>query len=306
MATAKPAVGTAVNFGDNAMYAGGLSVPDGDYVVKSMDVMMWAGFSQTHSSPPRLGVMVEWLPLSDPKEENVVKSFYSMGSKADQSFAPNPETGKGLIAIPGAAGQTLQLNTNWDIFRKSWLQTGMPPGIFTNDLSVFEGAHVHIQNQDEPEERKGYASATAEVAGEPRRVNKIAVVTEIKEGGAPWEGGGGIPVNGTAKKALAKPVAKVTPKVTPKTVPVATNTDEDTATAAAEAISAVLEANPNGIMKLKLGTETFKSVKSSVSEEMAAAVAEMFFKGEGAAENLANLVGEWGYVIAGPMVKPAA
>ena len=307
MATPKPALaaGAPVNFGESNMYAGGFNIAEGNYYVKSLNVVMHNGFKPSPGKGPWLGVMAEYIPLNDFKEENLVKAFYSMGGKADQSFAPNPETGKGLVVIPGAQGATLQENTNWDVFRKSWLHSGLPAGIFTNDLSVLEGAWVHLTNQDPPEERKNYQkSATAEVTQEePRKDNKITVIAEILEGGAPWEGGGGVPKGKVTPIAKAAPLA---PKPAAPQVAQASEVDADgVRAAAADCVTDVLTANPNGMPRLKLGTDTFKVVSKKYNEQMAAEVAEAYFKGPNAATNLGNLVGELGYQIAGASVKPA-
>ena len=86
-------------------------------------------------------------------------------------------------------------------------------------MSVLEGIWVHMEQIDEPEERKSMKSATAEVQ-EVRRDNNISVVTEIKDGGMPWEGGGGYPKT-TGKPNGAAVAAKVAPKVAPKAAPTA-------------------------------------------------------------------------------------
>jgi hypothetical protein len=95
---------------------------------------------------------------------------------------------------------------------------GLPEGIFTNDLSVLDGIHVHTQNILEPEDRKGFGSQTGEVA-EERRSGLVPVVTEIKEDGKPWEGTGGIPeAAATPAPVKAGPKAVVKPAVAAKPV----------------------------------------------------------------------------------------
>jgi hypothetical protein len=306
--TAAPPAPTGINFGDLDMYVAGGGIPDGDYIARDFTVQMYqaknaAGANQ---GPPRLGVMITYLPLADPKPDNERTQFYSMGGKADQSFAPNPETGKGLVAIPGAAGQTLNHSTNWAIYLKSLYDSGLPKGIFSNDLTPLDGVWVHVQNVPEPEERKGFAqSQTGEAAGMPQEDRKrtIAIVTEIKEGGMPWEGGGGVPTNGATP--AAKSPAKAAPKPAPAAAAPAADTadTEDVHTAAIDGVSDVLTKKPNGCPRLALRTGTFNAVKAKHGEEMAGSVISTYFEGDASA--LANLLGEVGYTVEGTNVKQA-
>jgi len=291
------------------MYVSGGGLPDGDYVL-NFTVQMYQAKNQSgaNQGPPRLGVMITALPLSDPKPENARDQFYSMGSKADQSFAPNPETGKGLVAIPGASGATLNDSTNWALLRKSFVDCDPEvETVFTNDISVLDGIWVHMQNVPEPEERKGFAqSATGEAAGMPQddRKRTIAIVTEIKEGGAPWRGGGGVPTNGSVAKAITKPTAKLATAAPVPTAPAAEAGDtEDIHTAAIDGVSDVLTKKPNGCPRLALRTGTFNAVKTKHGEDMAGSVISTYFEGDAAA--LENLLGEVGYKLEGTNVKQA-
>ena len=302
--TAAPPTPTGINFGDMNMYVAGGGLPDGDYIARDFSVMMYqaknaAGANQ---GPPRLGVMITYLPLSDPKPDNERTQFYSMGGKADQSFAPNPETGKGLVAIPGAVGATLNHSTNWALYLKSLYDSGLEAGIFSNDLSVLDGVHVHVQNVPEPEERKGFAqSQTGEAAGMPQEDRKrtIAIVTEIKDGGKPWEGGGGVPTG--AAPTPTKPTAKVAAKVA---APAAeTGDSEDIHTAAIDGVSDVLTKKPNGLPRLGLRTETFNAVKKKLGDDMAGNVIQTYFEDT---DTLNNLLGEVGYTLVGSSVKQSA
>lgn len=304
----------AVNFGDIGMYSGGAFVPDGDYILFFNTIMHQAkDKGGVAKGPIRLGTLVDFYPLDKPTEEAKLEQFYSMGSKADQFFAPCPETGKGIVPIPGAQGGGLNDKTNWAFLLKSLIDSGLPAGVFTNDLRVIDGVHVHIQNVDEPAERAGFASATAEVAQENRKPGKIAIVTEIKEGGAPWEGGGGLPdaAVGTKKTTtVARPAlasaAKPGPRVAPKP-PVAAAGGEDEAVreAASAAIAEVIMKKPNGLPRLALRTETFTAAKKASGEEVASAIISTFFE-PGGEDALGLLLAELGYSIQGAQVKPAA
>ena len=170
-----------VNFGDTSMYSGGVFLPDGKYCVY-YDVMMYQPTDQKTGAPKgksNLGVMISFYPLANPVEDAKIQKFYSMGQKADESYAPNPETGKGIVAVPGAKGQNLNDKTNWMMWLNSMEQSGLPKGVFTNDISVCDGMWVYVTSVDEPEERKGFQSATGEVQALDRKPAKIPVVSGI-------------------------------------------------------------------------------------------------------------------------------
>ncbi len=289
------------NIGESSLYTGAAILPEGNYALEFL-IQMHSGFSQTPSSrPSRLGVMVTAHALETNDEPRQV--FYSMGSNADKAFAPSPD-GSGVIAVPGGSGK-LNDSTNWEVFRKSLYDSGLPQGIFTNDIFVLNGIHVHLANQPEPESRKQIRSRTGEAAGEEQRGSgTIAVVTQILDDGKPWEGTGGLPGAEPATKAPAK-VTPMKPGVrkpvaaAPAPAPAA---DADDVEAAAIAgATAVLEKNPNGVSKLLMRTGTFKAVTEQASGEMAQAVLETYFGND---DNLNVVLGQLGYVVAGQMIKP--
>lgn len=326
--TAPPVEG--VSFGDLGMYAAGGGLPEGDYALE-FTVQMYQAQDKTGASrgPARLGVMITASSLTDPAAEPRMQ-FYSMGSQADKSFAPNPETGKGVVLVPGGPASTFNNSTNWAIFLKSLYDCGLPVGIFTNDLTALDGIWAHLTNIPEPEERKGFQSKTGEAA-EERRPGTIAVVSEIKEDGKPWEGTGGVP---QAEAPTPAPAARVLPRkaLAPKAAPVAAKTaapaaparpapragarpaaptaptemsEEDVATAAANGIAAVLEKaeNANGCTKLLLRTGTFKAVSAADGEDMANVVLETFF---GSDANLNLVLEPMGYISAAGQIKVVA
>lgn len=296
-----------VNFGDLGMYAAGGGLPEGDYIWSDLTVKMHqsqnaAGISM---GPPRLGVLITLQSLTDPSAEARTQ-FYSMGSAADKSFAPNPNTGKGLVAVPGGPGATLNNSTNWAVLLQSLYDCGLPVGVFLDDVSALEGTHVHMANIPEPEARKGYQSNMSEVsAADSNRPKTIAVVTEIKDDGKPWEGTGGVVEAAPAKvapKVGPKAVAKPALKAAAKPAPVAEVTEDDVQSAAINGVSAVLEKNANGCTKLALRTGTFKAVNDVAGGDMAQAVIETYFSSD---DNLNIILGQLGYVAAGIGVKPA-
>ena len=212
-------------------------------------------------------------------------------------------------------------STNWNIFRKSLYDSGMPAGIFTNDASVLDGLWAHLSNVPEPEERKGFGagkSQTGEVqaAEEPRKNQTTVIVSEILEGGAPWEGGGGFPEAAPAApvappkagpKGIVKPPAARPPMVrpaapAPPVTAAAEVGDDDMQNAAVNGVASVLEANPKGLPKLKLKTDTFKAVLAAAGQEMAQAVINTYFDSDA---NLGVLVGGLGFKVSGVQVTPA-
>jgi hypothetical protein len=284
-----------VNLGDESIYTGGFTIPEGIYTWKDVSVVMHAGFKENSNQKARLGVMITLVPEDAPTEEK--KQFYSFGSNADKSFAPNPHTGKSVVLVPGAVGNTLPDSTNWNVLRKSLMDSGLPSGVFVGDFSVFIGLRAHMVSVSEPEERKGFAqSQTGEAQAEPRRTNQIAIVTEILHG--PWDGEE-VKKPATTAKPLAKPAAK---KVEPEPEPEETATDDDVKAVAVAAISDVLEKEPEGTLKLKARTTAFGIIKKKHGDDAAQAATEQFFSNDNAFN---SILGELGYKVAGPKIVPA-
>jgi hypothetical protein len=326
-----------VNFLDPSLYSSGSFVPNGNYCVYHNVIIHQATDKNgTPKGPQRLGVMVDFYPFANPTEEGKLQQFYSMGTKAIEGFQPNPDTGKGIVAIPGASG-SLTDKSNWYVYFNSLIQCGYPPSVGTNDLSVIDGVWVHINNEDEPAERASYQSATSEVSQEPRRVNKIAVVTEILEGGSPWENGGGLEgvpdaaaalggVAAAAPRAAARtapapaarpaaarpaPVAAGRPAPVKAPAPAAVaevevaEIDQEVINAATDAVYNVLLKAPNGMPRATLKTQTFSECKKLVDEGMASTVISTYFEPGGEAD-LTNLLRDLNFAIVGALVKPVA
>ncbi|MGH7184517.1 MAG: hypothetical protein ACREJN_21435 [Nitrospiraceae bacterium] len=310
-AAAAPAV-VGVNFGDLSMYGGGYSIPEGDYVWASLDILDYQAVNAQGASmgPSRLGVMISLQSMVEPAAEFRTQ-FYSMGGSANKSFAPNPETGKGIVPIPGAPTGTLNQSTNWALLLKSLYDSRLPVGIFTDDVSVLEGMHVHMIPTPEPAERAAFQSKTSEYR-EERKVQNILTVTEIKEDGKPWEGSGGL-LEATAPAAAAAPAKAVAKTAKPNGVakaqaapaPAEEDGSEDLLQAALDGTSSVLEvpANADGCQKLMLRTSTFKSVSTKYGADMATAVLDTYFSSDA---QLNLLIGQHGYKVVGSAIKPVS
>jgi len=295
---AAPAV-EGFNFGDLNNYSGGFELAPGKYIWTDLTVRMhkW----EKSKDPARLGVVVTLAPLTDPDNPLPDPLFYSFGSSADKSFVPS-ENGKGIVPIPGAPASRLNNQTNWMVMLQSLYNSGLPQGILSNDFSVLEGVWVNMDNVDEPEESKGFQSATAEVAT-ARQSKRIAVVTEILDGGRPWEGGGGYPTGKPAAKANGAP-AKVAPKATAKPAPAPESTEGavDVRQAALDGMNSVMEKNLKGCSSSMLRTGTYAAVKSASDETTAdAVISEIFDAGEASINELLAVVG---YRVAAGQVKP--
>lgn len=314
-----PPAAEGVDFGSrqSSLYTGGFTLPAGDWAVW-FDLMLQQPRAGSTYTNPRLGVRLSCYPLDKPNSEPT-EQFLSMGSKAHESFMPS-ESGKSLVPIVGGPGN-LTNKSNWNLFRDSLYNAGLPEGIFSNDLSVLDGIWVTTAQEAEPEERKSFGGAeTGEVAQQNNKVpGKIPVVIAIIEGGMPWDGGGGIP---EAPKAVAKPGPRAVappagrPAPAPATRPAPSRPaaaapaesadagDADAITAAAvNAIGTVLgdERYANGCPKLILKTSVFKLIEKSDGKDMAQAVTNAYFATDAA---MAGLLGQINYKLEGTTVKP--
>lgn len=306
MPPVKRAATAGVNFGDNdAFYVGGGAVPEGDYALE-FGIQMHSGFKAGNNNPPRLGTMVTAHDLNDPGTQ-AKQFFLGWGKNSEKSFVPNA-AGTGVDPVPGGPAMTVNDSTNWALFRKSLYDCGLPKGVFTEDISVLNGIHVHLQNIPEPESRKNMASSaqTGEVQQERMGSGTVPVVSEIKDDGKPWEGTGGFDFQTAAVAPVAKAVSKVAPKTAAKPVakaaPVEEAVDnEDVQTAAVNAISAVLEAKPAGLARLLLRTETFKHANKSDGVDMAQTVLKTYFEND---NDLNGLLGQLGFQVANDKVTP--
>lgn len=299
------------------LYTGSFVLPAGDWAIW-FDLMLQQPKENSSYSNPRLGVRLSCYPLDKPGAEPT-EQFLSMGRKAHESFMPS-ENGKSLVPVIGGPG-TLTNKSNWSLFHNSLYNAGMPEGLASNDLSVLDGVWVTTAQEAEPEERKGFGGAeTGEVQQANRGTGKVPVVIAILEGGAPWEGGGGIPEAPKATtrpgpKAVAPPAGRPAPTPAGRpapTRPAPTSTpaesadagDADAVTAAAvNAVGTVLgdAKYANGCPKLILKTSVFKLIEKSDGKEMAQAVTNAYFSSD---ELMAGLLEQINYKLEGSTVKP--
>lgn len=238
-----PAAGAAPNFGDLGWYvAGGFKLPPGLWAMVftvQMHLAKKADGTPVQGARPRLAVIAECTPIDKDGAHTggaVQESIWGMGTKAHESWQPNPDTGKGLLPVANPNGnQPLNPSSGWGLMLKSLYDCGLPEGVFVNDLSALDGIWVRTENVPEPDEWKnikdpvvqtGEAAVLAAAAGQPvqqqkkREPGHVTVVSEILEDGMPWSGGGGVPelteepAAPTAK--AAKPAVAAKPATTAK------------------------------------------------------------------------------------------
>ncbi len=276
---AKPAL-EGVNFGSLSDYSAGGIIPEGDYLLSDFTVMMWQAEKKdgTKVGNPVLAVRVTHEPPQGAtKEEEQKFGYYSMGREAHLSYAPNPETGKGLVAVAGGKGGGLNDQTNWAIYLQNLYDSGLPEGVFTNDMTVLDGMQVHCRAIPEPESRKTMNNArTGEVAGEPRQPKTITVVSEIK--GCSWEGTAG-PIEAAPAKTAAPPKPSLLKKklAPPPPPPVEEASNEEAEQIFAGALEAVMQKNLKGMSRMQLRTALFRTLKEGAGEDVANALTEAYF-----------------------------
>jgi hypothetical protein len=317
-----PPAGGSVSFGSEGFFSGGLGLPEGNYAVSFATQMFQP--TKADGTPSRtpafLAVMGTFYPIDaegNPTGEPTEHPL-SCGSQAAESFVPSAD-GKGFDAVPNGKAQGMWNLSAFGLFLDSMKNAGLPPGLITNSFDVLDGIWIHTQNIPEPEEKREFSKRARAKTGaaamqggqeDDSRTRTVTVVTEILEGGKPWEGTGGIP---DAEAAPAAP--KAAPKAGPKAVarpvaraaapaPQATATsDEDVANAALNACSEVLGAKPNGLTKVALKTEAFGAAKKTYGDDVAQSVMSDYLQSD---DTLKDILAELGYVIQGLMVKPQA
>jgi hypothetical protein len=302
----------AVDFGSKESYSsGGFLLPKGDWIAADHQVVLQAPIKKDGTRMEDwLGVMVTFLPL-DGDESLKQEQFFSLGQKAKLTWAPHPEHGKGLMLIPGGPAAQLNDQTNWAIYLQSLKDCGLPEGIFTNDLTVLDGMWVRIGHQPEPESRKSLAgtASTGEAAPAPRQPKSMCVAIAILDGGAPWEGGGGIPEVKAAAKPNGRPAVAAKPAARPAAAkpaapakPEPAEGELDNRAIIEQLFTDALEANPDGMPKLGLKSFTFKALDKAYGKETAQSLVDEFFDSQ---DTLNGVLGSLGYEAKGPKIVAA-
>lgn len=296
-------------FGDFSTYSSGAGIPEGNYAM-FFDVRMYQYKKNNNNlGDPTLSVVATAYNLDDPAAEPR-EQVYGLGRQAHKSFMPNPDTGKGVVPVPDAAQSSLNNATNWGFFLKSMYDSGLPRGVFTDDLSTLDGVWVHVHPIPEPEERKTMKARNTSEFEADSGPKTIPIVTEILPGGKPWENGGGMPEGAAAPAKTVAAAASTTrrraaapPPPPPPPAAGGEVTDEQIAEAAVNSIGEVLgkATNAKGMKKIKMRVESLAHAGKVYGDEMAAFIAEVTFADD---TSLNTVLGELGYKAVGQDIVP--
>lgn len=305
-----PQAGGSVNFGSQELYVSGGGIPDGDYLWKEAN---WENYPYTNKAGvvvnTSLACVVQYIPLDDPRPENIKKQPYSVGQQTEKNFVPSAD-GKGLEPRIGSGGGTFNNSSNWAELRDSLLNSALPDGLLMNDLSVLDGSLVHILNK---KMERGNMPTLSDVPGgvQANAPKMLPLISAFLDNGMPWEGGGGLAnykaATGAAPAVAARAAAKAPVPITrpAAVVPVAeavTEPDEDVMTIALNAVSDQITAKPEGMPKVVLKVNCFAAIKKSHGADMAQAAQEIFNSDDA----LTSLLGELAYGIVSGKVQPNA
>lgn len=313
--------------GDLAAYSGGKTIPEGDYALELVVQMNQSTNAAGQAvGKPRVGVQMFAHPLAggDPIEQ-----FVSFGSKAHESWAPHPDTGKSLVKIPvsaGGKGLPPPKGTNWQLLLESLYQAGLPAGYFKNDFTLLDGIWVHIKPMPEPENRKDMKknAATGEQGQEedsgPRGSGMVPTVTAILDGGRVWiEGEGGFDFASAPAPVAAPPAWRGSPGSGPATpAPVAAPRRAVAPTAAPVVAAAEVEGDSEELIdivnnaigdvltlpefiktapkRLKFRLKVHEMVKAKYDDKTASDVISTYF---GSDDSLSAVLSPIGYKISG-------
>jgi len=229
--------------------AGGF-LDDADVTAKTLRFVLW---DYGGKAPMSIALKVDM----EDDEGKIHEQYYSAGDPT--KMQPGTD-GKAIVPIAGATG--LNVNTNAVAFISSLVNAGFPEDKIGNDISVFDGIGVHVNQVAQPK-RPGLKKPEM---GEPKT---YLLVTKINR--LPWE-------------AAPKPVAKGAPAAAKPAVPTGPRPVPPPAAAAAAPAAAPVEASAsdNGnlvekaratvlailaekggaILKTKLPTEAFRTLSN--------------------------------------------
>lgn len=225
----------------NAVQGGG-QFDDVDVTIKQVRTTLWDYNGKIPSPVVALAVTFEHA------EGGEFVQHYSAGDP--KNFVPS-EDGHRFVPVGSAVG--LNENTNAMAFLVSFINSGFPGDKVTDDVTVFEGTRVHVQNIPQPK-RPGLAQPTGK--------NLVLVVNKIHS--LPWE-------TSTAPKTLPKPKAATAPKVgnaagpvqgqAPSVTPAQTEESggqDELMAKATEGMLAIVSAKGGMIPKAQIAQEAFK------------------------------------------------
>lgn len=284
-----------VSFKLDNFAASGL-VPDGTYKIVSNKFVLWDYNGKIAGNVCAL--KVEYQPVtisgSTVKEGgSIVDQHYSVGDAS--AFGPS-QSGTGLVAVGNRA--QLSGSCNFKIFLDHFVNSGFAESEFENDVSVFDGYVVSIQNIPEPT-RANLQKSNLVQGAQPQQEKQnrtIPVVSDILL--SPDQVGKvGAKVAAPAKKA--GPVAVAPAKKTAAPAPAAAEpTGDDPTELLMEKLGTLLNGGP--MERVQLRMSLFKSLNGVDVTVRNATVA--LFNNETV---LSDVLTMSGYKIEGTQVVPA-
>ena len=214
---------------EDAVVSGGF-LDDEDVIIKSVRAEMF-DYAGQRVNDPSPAIAVEY----DRGDGEVSKQFYTVGKSKDTAPSPDGKMFNNLRSDPRSG---LPEKSNGMMWLQSIINAGFPTDRIGDDLTVFDGTEVHV-NQIPAPERKGLSRTEGKT---------ILIVTKINSlpGDKPK----------TKSKSTVKPAASKAKGKAPATAPVTpadTSGAEDQVTArATEVLLTALASTPEGIKKAAL------------------------------------------------------
>jgi hypothetical protein len=245
------APGQGVSLKPSDAVAGGGMFDDVDVEIVKCRFRSWDynGKIQT----PILGLEVTY---RNPEDGFEFSQVYSAGEM--KQFVPSED---GRFAVPVGSQAGLNDQSNAIFYITAFVNAGFPENKIGDDVSVFEGAFVHVNNVPQPK-RKGQTGTGAD--GKP---NMILIPTKVMRW--PWDpkpaptAASAAPKVGKTKAAPAVQQAAV-PAEAPAAAaaPAASAGGEDVESKAMSAIMSILSAKGGSISKAALAQAVFAAVKT--------------------------------------------
>ena len=213
---------------EDAVVSGGF-LDDEDVIIKTVRAAMF-DYAGTRVNDPSPAICVEY----DRGDGETNEQYYTVGKSKDTAPSNDGKTFNNLRSDPRSG---LPEKSNGMIWLQAIINAGFPADKIGDDLSVFDGTEVHV-NQIPALERKGLAGTKDKTILIVTKINALANEKSKSKSKST--------VKSTASKGKSK-------AATPATTPTATDTDVDEVSArAAELLLTTLASNPEGIKKAAL------------------------------------------------------
>lgn len=285
---AQAAPANLVSFKLDSFSAGGV-LPEGDYVAKSHEIVLWDYDGKSQVTTLALRVIFQDLKNGKPEGQDQIQ-HYSIGDP--QFFGPS-EDGKSIVAVGNRTA--LGKGSNFFIYMENLINAGFPEDQYENDVSAFDDMWVHITHIPAPERNLPKSNLVQTQTTAPDRPKTIPVVANIIK--LPWDKA---PAKGTAKPA-AKAAAPAKPA--PKAAPAASNGAGELTDVLSEHLMAVLgEANGEPLSRTKARVNCFKAMNEAGVEVPTRDAALKLFNDD---ETLTNILASIGFGLDGSNIVAA-